>query len=115
MRTIYYLKTCDTCRRILKELNPGENVRLREIKSDPITAEELDEIYSKVGSYRPLLNKRARLLREWDVDYENADEATLRKWILKEYTLLARPVFVLGDEVFIGNAAKTVEAVKERL
>ncbi len=36
-----------------------------------------------------------------------------RKYILKKYTFLDRPAIVTGDQVFIGNALKTVKAMLE--
>ena len=49
MKKIYYLKTCDTCKRILKELNL-EGVTLQEIKTESITASQLEEMYALSGS-----------------------------------------------------------------
>ena len=34
MKIIFYLGTCDTCTRILKELNPGPDVILQDIKKE---------------------------------------------------------------------------------
>ena len=36
-------------------------------------------------------------------------EADYRRLILAEYTFLKRPVMLLGDRIFVGNAPKTVE------
>ena len=36
MKIIFYLGTCDTCTRILKELNPGPDVILQDIKKEKI-------------------------------------------------------------------------------
>ncbi len=39
-------------------------------------------------------------------------EKNYRKYILDEYTFLKRPVIILDDKIFIGNAPKTVAAAK---
>jgi len=42
-------------------------------------------------------------------------EADYRKYILEEYTFLKRPVVWVDDEVFVGNAKKTVATVSAKL
>ena len=39
-------------------------------------------------------------------------EADYRRLILEEYTFLKRPVFWVGDSLFVGNAPKTIAALK---
>jgi arsenate reductase len=34
---------------------------------------------------------------------------------LKEYTFLKRPVFIIGNELFAGNARVAIDGVKEAL
>ena len=41
-RIIYHLGTCSTCQRILKKIPDIGKVTLREIKSEPLTGQELD-------------------------------------------------------------------------
>jgi arsenate reductase len=48
MQTImnkYYIASCDTCRKIIKSLPKGNDLVFRDIKQDPLTAEELEEMY----------------------------------------------------------------------
>ena len=40
MKKVYFLQTCDTCRRILKELNL-DGFEKQEIKTNPITVAQL--------------------------------------------------------------------------
>ena len=49
MNKIFYLSTCDTCKRILKEVQPNESIDLQDIKKLHITAAELDAINEMVG------------------------------------------------------------------
>jgi arsenate reductase len=42
----------------------------------------------------------------------NLTEADHRKYILEEYTFLKRPVFIVDNEIFIGNSKKVVESAK---
>ena len=50
MKKIYHLKTCDTCRRILKEMDTS-GYALQEIKTDPISVKQLDELFKLTNSY----------------------------------------------------------------
>jgi arsenate reductase (glutaredoxin) len=43
MKKIYHLATCTTCQRILKELKPDKKYILQDIKTEAITATQLNE------------------------------------------------------------------------
>ncbi len=113
MKKAYYLSTCDTCKRILKELNLSADWKLQDIKADKITLEQLEEMRSMTDSYESLLNRRARKLSEFKG--QELSEEKLKSMILEEYTFLKRPVFVMDKEIFIGNEKKTVESLKAKL
>ncbi len=115
MKKIYHLSTCDTCKRILKELDPPSSFILQDIKTDEITEEQLDEMETLSGSYEALFSRRARLYKEKDLKNENLDEGRYKKLILEHYTFLKRPVIINNDEIFIGNSKKTVEAAKKSI
>ena len=110
---VSYLSTCDTCKKIIKEINPGNDVELQDIKVQNIDANTLDWLKSKVGSYEALFSKRAIKFRSLGLNEMNLTEEDYKKYILEEYTFLKRPFIINGEEVFIGNAKKEVEqAVK---
>lgn len=110
MKKIYHLKSCSTNQRILKELNPGDDVELQNIKEQNIEPEVLDFLKSKVGSYEALFSKKAMKYRQMGLHEKELSEEDYRKLMLEEYTFLKRPFMINEDEVFIGNAKKTVEA-----
>ncbi len=114
MKKVYFLQTCDTCRRILKDVNI-EGFEKQEIKANPITVEQLDELYKLTNSYEGLFNKRAKLYREMALKDQDLQEKDYRQYILDEYTFLKRPVFIVGDDIFVGNSKKTIERLKQRL
>ena len=116
MRKIYHLSTCDTCQRIIKELKLKENnFEFQDIKFENISAEQLDAVHEKVGSYEALFSKRAMKFRSMGLNTMTLTEPDYRKYILQEYTFLKRPVIWVDDEVFVGNTKKTVEAAKAAL
>jgi arsenate reductase len=114
MKKVYFLQTCDTCRRILKEVNI-DGFERQEIKANPVNVAQLDKMHQISGSYEALFNKRAKLYKAMDLKNQTLSEADYRQYILNEYTFLKRPVFILGDEIFIGNSKKVVEDLKERI
>jgi arsenate reductase len=57
MNKIYYIASCDTCRKIIKSLPKGNDLVFRDIKQDPLTTAEL-EMYQLSGSYEALFSKR---------------------------------------------------------
>ena len=115
MKKIYHLSTCDTCKRILRELEPLNGVDLQDIKVENITQEQLEEMKELAGSYEALFSKRARLYRQEGLHEKTLSEADYKEWILKHYTFLKRPVVIIDNEIFIGNSKKTVEAAKAAL
>lgn len=114
MKKVYFLQTCDTCRRILKEVNI-EGFEKQEIKSTPITVTQIEQMHSYTNSYEDLFNKRAKLYREMDLKNQNLTEQDYKQYILEEYTFLKRPVFITDDKIFVGNSKKTIENLKNHI
>ena len=115
MKKVYHLSTCDTCKRILKEVNLSDDVEQQDIKTEPITSTQLEEMQSLSGNYESLFSKRAQLYRKRDLKNKDLKEEDFKNLILEHYTFLKRPVFMLDGKIFIGNSKKTVEAVKQQL
>ncbi|MDX8552179.1 arsenate reductase [Tenacibaculum sp. 1B UA] len=114
MKKVYFLQTCDTCRRILKEVNL-DGFEKQEIKTNPITVAQLESMRELTDSYESLFNKRAKLYREMDLKNQHLTEADYKQYILDEYTFLKRPVFIGNNQIFIGNSKKVVESLKVSL
>lgn len=115
MKKIFHLETCKTCQKILKELEPLDGIELREIKSKGITAEELEAMRVLTDSYESLFSRRAMLFRQRGLNNQKLGEDDYKNLILEHYTFLKRPVVVVGDQIFIGNAKKQVEGAKAAL
>ncbi|GAL81187.1 hypothetical protein JCM19274_3931 [Algibacter lectus] len=115
MKKVYYLKTCSTCIRILKELNIPADYILQDIKTEPITVAQIEEMQALSGSYEALFSKRAKLYKEMNLKNQDLTERDYKQYILEHYTFLSRPVIINGDAIFIGNSKKTVESAKGNL
>ncbi len=109
--TIFYLSTCDTCKRIMGQIDNINQFDLVDIKKSNITTDQLDEVVSSAGlKYEEAFNKRARKYKELEKE-SLTEDGQYRDLILSEYTFLKRPVIVFEDQVFVGNSKKTVEAM----
>lgn len=111
--TFFYLSTCDTCSRIAGELKLPASVEMQDIKTKPISPDQLKGLKSLSGSYESLFSKRARLYQERNLKDKKLSESDFKDLILEHYTFLKRPVLVYKGKVFIGNSRNTVaEALK---
>lgn len=115
MKKIYYLSTCDTCKRILKELPVSSDTVLQDVKTNPVTEEELSVLKEKSGTYESLFNRRAKLYKERDLKSKSLSETDYKELLLEHYTFLKRPIVLTEDEIFVGNSKKTVAAAKNAL
>ena len=109
----WILNSCNTCQRIVKDVD--WQGKIQNIKEKNIDAKSLDKFAKKLGSYEALFSRRAMKYRSLGLNEKTLTEKEYRKYILEEYTFLKRPVFQVGDQVFAGNAKKTVEALKSAL
>jgi len=116
MNAFFYLSTCSTCARIMKEIKIDKaDIKLREIKSEPITEKEIDEMIRLAGSAEALFSRVALKYRAWGLNEKKLTEKDYRSYILEEYTFLKRPVLVLGKNIYVGNSKANVEAMKKAL
>lgn len=112
---IYYLASCDTCRKIIKTLPKNANLVFRDIKQDPISPEELDEMVRLSGSYEALFSKKAILYKTLDLKNKNLTETDYKNYILEHYTFMSRPVFIIDNKIFIGNSQPVTLQVMKAL
>ena len=110
MKKIYYLSTCSTCNRIIKELNLNESFEYQDIKTNKITEAQLEQMAKMSGTYEGLFSRRAMKYKELGLGSKDLSENDIKNLILEEYTFLKRPVIIIYDAIFVGNAKKTIEA-----
>ncbi len=115
MASIYHLATCSTCQRIIKHIDPDGRCNLQDIKAEPLTAQQLDDLRQITGSYESLFSRRALKFRAMGLHQQVLDEDDYRSLILSEYTFLKRPVVVTGGKAWVGNSKSLVEAAKAAL
>ena len=115
MDIIYYLASCDTCRKIIKSLPKEHDFKFHDIKQDPITAAELEKMRELSGSYEALFSKKAQLYKSMDLKNKSLTEDDYKKYIMDHYTFLSRPVFIIKDKIYIGNTQQNMLQVMKAL
>ncbi len=115
MRKIYHLSSCSTCQRIIRDLGGMDDFEKQNIREEKISPEQLDDMKEKAGSYESLFSRRAMKFKAWGLKDKNLSEVDYRDLILREYTFLKRPVILIDDQIFVGNAKKVVAAAKKKL
>ena len=111
MNKIYYLASCDTCRKIIKSLPNSNKLTFIDIRQNPISESDLEEMYQLSGSYEELFSKKAQLYKSLGLKDKNLTEADFKKYLLEHYTFLSRPVFIIDGKIYIGNSPKNIHEV----
>ncbi len=115
MKRFYYLSSCSTCIRILKELNLPTQFELIDIKKTNIDEETLEFLQSKTGNFEALFSKKAMKFKSLGLNQKNLSEIDFKTLILEEYTFLKRPILIDEQSIFVGNLADVVQKAKIHL
>lgn len=116
MKKVFYLSTCDTCKRIINDLDlRSKDFEFQDIKFDKMTPDQVDHMVELAGTFESIFSKRSRKYKEFGLKDKTLSEQDLRQFILDEYTFLKRPVIIDGNEIFIGNSAKNIELARLHL
>jgi len=110
MKRVYHLGKCNTCQRIISEVN--WNFDRQEIRSEKISENQIDDMAKLAGSYQALFSKRAIKYRTLNLKEKSLTEQDYKNLILSDDTFLKRPVFVLDNQIFIGNSKAIIPALK---
>lgn len=111
MKKVFYLNSCDTCRKILAKFDLRD-WELREIKKETITLEEVEAMYKITNSYEDLFSKKSTQIKLRELDLKTLTEEDYKELLLDHYTFLKRPVFLTDKEIFIGNDKKNIESLR---
>ena len=92
----------------MKELDLS-GFKKQEIKSEAITAVQLEEMKNLAGSYEALFSRKAKKYKELGLKDQVLNEIDFKNYILNDYTFLKRPVLIDDDQIFIGNEKKNLD------
>ncbi len=115
MHKIYFLSSCSTCQRIIKEIQPAGKFEMQDIKTQKITSPQLDEMAKRAGSFEKLFSRVALKYKSMKLKEKNLGEKEYRQLILDEYTFLKRPVIIINNKIFIGNSPSTITELKSEI
>ncbi len=115
MKKIYHLSVCSTNRKIIKSLPKTDDFEFQDIKKEPITEAQLDEMYQMTKSYEALFSKKSNLYKSLGLKEQKLTEEDFKKYILEHYTFLNRPVVILDNEIYVGNKPETVNSLIAKL
>ena len=111
--TIFYLSTCDTCKRVFKALDFLRDFEQQDIKAEPLSSQQVKELGRLAGSYANLFSRRAQLYRKRGLKDKNLSEEEIKDLILEHYTFLKRPTIVMNNKVFCGGSKTVIQALSE--
>ncbi len=110
MNTVYHLKTCSTNKRILSALDL-KGWKLREIKSEPLTPEELERLKERAGSYEALFSRKSTQIKLRGIELSSLKEGDYKRLLLEHYSFLKRPVFISDSALFVGTDKANLDAL----
>jgi arsenate reductase len=115
VKKFYQFENCKACHKVAEALQLGDDVEYRDIKEQPVTADELEQLRNLAGSYEALLSKKSVKFKMEGHHKEELTEDQYRDFLLEEYTYFKRPILVIDDQIFIGSDEEVVEAAKKAL
>ena len=115
MNKIYFLASCDTCRKIIKALPNADKLTYVDIRQNPLSETDLEEMYQLSGSYEALFSKKAQLYKEKGLKNQSLTEADYKKYLLEHYTFLSRPVFIIDSVIYVGNSQPNILKVTKAM
>tara|TARA_B110000881_G_scaffold45286_1_gene37554 strand:- start:423 stop:779 length:357 start_codon:yes stop_codon:yes gene_type:complete len=115
MNKLYYLSSCSTCKKIIKQWSFNQSISLIDVKKNSIDEKALKELFEITNSYEALFNKRAQLLKKLNLNSNELEEKDFKKLLLTHYSFLKRPVLLLNSKIYIGNSKKNVREAEIEL
>ena len=109
-----YLSTCDTCRKIMKEVELPADYELHDLKKAALPNEVLELLLTE---YSPLelVNKRSRKIKELGLVLGEMSNQDIIGYLKSEYTFIKRPIAIDGNNFFVGNSKAVRLALKSHI
>lgn len=102
--TFYWLPTCSTCQKAkgYLERHGLRDFELRDIKENPLSRAEVEELAKLVGGAGELFSRRAVKYRELKLNERELSDDEMLDLMAQEYTFLKRPVLVHKGKAIAG-------------
>ena len=110
--TFYWLPNCSTCQKAERWLDRrGVKIsKFRDIKEEPLTRKEVEDLAKMLGGPAELFSKRAIKYREMKLNEREVPAAEMLDLMTDEYTFLKRPIIVIGNRAVAGFFEKSFES-----
>lgn len=110
--TFYWLPNCSTCQKAKGwlERRGVKIAKFRDIKEDPLTRKEIEDLARTLGDPPELFSKRAIKYREMKLNEREVPPAEMLDLMTEEYTFLKRPIMVIGKQATAGFFEKAFES-----
>jgi len=99
----------------MNSLDIPADFALQDIKAQRITPDQLEEMKKMAGSFEALFSRRSMKYKSMGLSQKTLSEDDYRALILEEYTFLKRPVFIIENDIYIGNDKSVVAAISMKL
>ena len=109
----YGLPNCSTCQKALKRLDYHRVplAKLRNIKEEPLTREEVENLAKMLGGAENLFSRRSNKYRELGLRDKTLSEGDMLDLMASEYTFLKRPILVMENKAIAGYFEKEYDQV----
>jgi arsenate reductase (glutaredoxin) len=104
---------CTTCQNAVAHLEAkGVPIRARRnLKEQPLSADEVRALAAKVGGVDRLFSKRAMKYRQMGLHERTLSDDDLVRLMAEEHTFVTRSVIVRGDQATAGFSARKLDAL----
>jgi arsenate reductase len=92
---------------------PLDGFEFQEIKTQPISLAQLEQLFPLTGSYESIFSRRAKKYSSMGLKDQELSETDYKQLILSDYTFLKRPVIIIDQDIFIGSDKKTLQQLKD--
>lgn len=109
--TVYGLPHCSTCQKAVAYLE-GKGVeveRFHDLKTEPLSAEQVRRLAERTGGAGKLFSRRARKYRAMGLHERDLSEEEMLRLMTEEYTFVTRPVVVAEGGAVAGFAPKRLD------
>lgn len=110
--TFYWLPNCSTCQKAKGwlERRGVKITAMRDIKENPLSRKEVEDLVKMLGGPAELFSKRAIKYREMKLNEREVPPDEMLDLMTDEYTFLKRPIMVIGDQAAAGFFEKSFES-----
>ena len=111
----YWLPGCSTCQKAVRWIDRrGVKINtFRDIKEEPLTRNEVENLAKILGGAAELFSKRAVKYRERKLNERELTDAEMLDLMTEEYTFLKRPIMVIDGKATAGFFEKSYESFLE--